>query len=453
MKTKLVGITALLVTLGIGWGGVQTHAQTLAVHKDLGNTTALVQSVAPNKELTSSKDYFASKTKELPQSITLPSSTLKRSTIAEDTYGTNTKPDEALFIQTGQAYQGYITTEGESRWFYTQVTTPAKLTSFLSVVNSAAIDYDLSLYYLNEETSQIQQVAFSTKGPTQYEQLSHIAKAGYYFIRVSSYQGADTTNPFTVFTVTSDSYDANEPDDNPWLAKDRGAAPFVSTQNIDNSFDEDWTKVTLTAQSKMNLRLDNTSTYGTYQLQLFNANLVSQGTLAQNTNGQVTLPAGTYYIQVLAPSTFDLTTPYKLSVNYQTADISRVVISDITTDGGVYGFINYGQGNKWRVKNNIVITGRALDATGNPVGNAIVTTNITTILNNKVISGTATTDATGHFTMPVSINNPGVGQYTFQSSRYRHYYDIVRIQFFNNGKQLNSDISTLYHFAYEIYTG
>lgn len=453
MKTKLVGITALLVTLGLGWGGVTTHAQTPAIHKDLGVTTPLVQNVAPNNGLNNSKDFLTIPKSELSQSITLPSSARSFSAVADDTYGTNTTPDQALFIQTGQAYQGYIAAEGESRWFYTQVTNPAKLTSFLSVVNSAAVDYDLSLYYLNEETSEIQQVAFSTKGPTQYEQLSHIAKAGYYFIRVSSYQGADTTNPFTVFAVTSDSYDASEPDDNPWLAKDKGSAPFVSTQNIDNRFDEDWTKVTLTAQSKMNLRLDNASAYGTYQLQLFNANLVSQGTLAQNTNGQVTLPAGTYYIQVLAPSTFDLTTPYKLSVNYQTADVSRVAISNITTDGGVYGFINYGQGNKWRVKNNIVISGRAFDATGNPVANAIVTTNITTILNGKVIPGTATTDASGNFTMPVNIDNPGVGQYTFQSSKYRHYYDIVRIQFFSNGKPLNSDISTLYHFAYEIYTG
>lgn len=453
MKAKFIGITALLLTVSMGWSGTQTYAQTPSVHKELGATIPLVQSVAPSTSLTASNNSFSTKQNALSKSIAIQSPVRQYSAVAEDTYGTNTTPDQALFIQTGQAYQGYIAAEGESRWFYTQVSSPAKLTSFLNVVNSASIDYDLALYYLNEQTSTIEQVAFSTKGPTQYEQLSHIAKAGYYFVQVSSYQGFDTTNPFTLFNGLSDSYDSNEPDDNPWLAKDKGATSFISTQNIDNSFDEDWTKVTLTAQSKMNLRLDNTSAYGTYQLRLFNANLVSQGTLAQNTNGQVTVPAGTYYLQVLAPSNFDLTTPYKLSVNYQTADVSRVTVSDITTDGGVYGFIDYGQGKMWRVKSNIVITGRALDATGNPVGNAIITTNITTVLNKKVITASATTDAYGNFIMPVYINNPGVGNYSFQSSRYRHYYDIVPIQFFNNNKQLTSSISTLYHFAYEIYTG
>lgn len=55
MKKKLVGITALLVTLGISWGGITTHAQTPAVHKDLGATSPLVKNVAPNNELSNSK--------------------------------------------------------------------------------------------------------------------------------------------------------------------------------------------------------------------------------------------------------------------------------------------------------------------------------------------------------------------------------------------------------------
>ncbi|CUB24721.1 hypothetical protein BN2127_JRS7_02608 [Bacillus subtilis] len=50
----------------------------------------------------------------------------------------------------------------------------------------------------------------------------------------------------------------------------------------------------------------------------------------------------------------------------------KASITNISTDGGVYGKINYGQGQFWRVKYNITISGKLLDQNGQPVPNAPV---------------------------------------------------------------------------------
>ncbi len=373
---------------------------------------------------------------------------LAAATATDNTYGSNTSPDTAELISTNTTISGYIDQQGGARWYYTNVTSSLKLTAFLST-GTSNVDYDLTLYRLNPTTSTLEQVSYSAKGAGQYELLSQLTTPGYYFISVTSYQGADTTNPFTLFTTLSDSYDQNEPDDNPFFAKDRGTTPFTSQQNIDNLLDEDWTKITLNAQSKVNLRLNNTSSNGSYVIQLWNANLQNLGSLTQNADGQITLPAGSYYIQVYAPSTFDISTPYTLSVNYQNAAITRVAISEITSDRGVQGFIDYGYGKKWRVGYNITVKGRAFDATGNPIGNGLVTVGVQTRVGNNTVAVNGTTDSLGYFSIPMSIG-PAAGQYTYRGPVSTHYFDIIPIVFLSNGKQLTADINSLYHYAYSI---
>ncbi|MBE7898975.1 carboxypeptidase regulatory-like domain-containing protein [Paenibacillus polymyxa] len=370
------------------------------------------------------------------------------SAVTYDVY--NTTPDGAIFIKSGNSSQGYITAEGESRWFFTRVETPNKLTVFLNPGASTTTDYDLHLYKLDESTGTLNKVSYSTKGAGQYEQASYVAGTGYYFILVQSYKGFNITQPFTVHSIQSDSYDSSEPDDNPWFAKDRGSATFSSSQTIDNILDEDWSKINVPSDSTVRLNLNNTSAYGEYRLDLYDANLTSLGYLSQNTTAQIKLSAGEYYIRVIAPSKFDLTTPYTLTVSYQNADVARVITSNITTDGGVYGFMNYGYGQKWRIKNNITISGRAFDAQGSPVANAIVTTRIIVTINNKVFTASGTTNEQGYFTIPVSGLTSAAGKYSFYNGVSTHYFDIIPIDFYSGGKLLNSDINSLYHFAYQI---
>lgn len=361
----------------------------------------------------------------------------------------NTSPDGAIYIEPGTQTSGYITAEGESRWFLTYVDSPLKLTALMNP--GAAVDYDLSLYKLDEATGTLNRVSYSQRGSGQYEQLSHVAGPGYYFVLVQSYVGSDTVNPFTLYLGVSDTYDANEPDDNPWFAKNQGSTTFSSRQNIDNFLDEDWTKISLPRSAPVRLLLNNTSAYGVYRLDLYDGNLGSLGYLDQNTQGQVQLPAGDYYIRVWAPSSFDLTTPYTLSVSYQAADVARVSINNITTDGGVQGFIDYGYGDKWRIKNNITISGRAFDASGNPVANAPVTAALRVTINQQIFQASTTTDSLGYFSISLNNLTPAAGNYSYYNNGLSiHYFDIIPIVFFSGDKQVTANINSLYHFAYQI---
>ena len=394
---------------------------------------------------------------EMDEKVLLNSSHNRLFSITDATYSNsataatydNTTPDGAIYIAPGTQTSGYITAEGESRWFLTNVDSPLKLTALMNP--GAAVDYDLTLYKLDEATGILTRVSYSQKGNGQYEQLSHVADPGYYFVLVQSYVGSDTVNPFTLYVGLSDSYDANEPDDNPWFAKNQGSKTFSSSQNIDNFLDEDWTKISLPRNAPVRLLLNNPSAYGEYRLDLYDANLNSLGYLGQNSQGQVQLPAGDYYIRVWAPSSFDLTTPYTLSVSYQTADVTRVSISNIASDGGVQGFINYGYGDKWRIKNNITISGRAFDASGNPVANAPVTAALRVTINQQIFQASTTTDSLGYFS--VSLNNltSAAGNYSYYNNGLSiHYYDIIPIVFFSGDKQVSANIDSLYHFAYQI---
>ncbi|WP_322903168.1 carboxypeptidase regulatory-like domain-containing protein [Paenibacillus campi] len=450
MKFKSLRVVAL--TMAIGIAGISPSA--LAQSSSVANSFSKQQSELPlathvqpvtvrNEKTVSTQNIPLS---HLPAQHSLFAANML-ATATDNTYGSNTSPDTALLIQsstTPTAVSGYIDQQGGARWYYTNISSALKLTAFMTV-SQANLDYDLKLYRYNETDSTLQLVSYSSYGAGHYELLSQVATPGYYFISVTSYQGADTSNPFTLATVLSDSYDSSEPDDNPYFAKDRGAA-FVSQQNIDNVLDEDWSKITLTKETTLNVRLNNPSANGDYVVYIKDANLQNLGSLKQNQLGQITLPAGSYYTQVYAPSKFDLTTPYTLSVG---PAISRVAVSEITSDRGVQGFIDYGQGKKWRVGYNIVVKGRAFDKTGNPVASGIVSVKVQTRVGNSVFEQNGTTDSLGYFSIPLSIG-AAAGQYTYRGPVSTHYYDIIPITFSNMGIQLNADINSLYHYAYSI---
>ncbi|GGI99044.1 carboxypeptidase regulatory-like domain-containing protein [Paenibacillus hunanensis] len=447
MKLKFVGMAALALSIGMAGMNPGAMAQSSSGTAAFPKNQTL-QPLAAQVQPATVHNSKSAPAQHIPLSDVASARSFAAVTATDNTYGSNTSPGTAEEISTDTTIPGYIDQQGGARWYYTNVTSSLKLTAFLST-GTSNVDYDLALYRLNTATSTLEQVSYSSKGAGQYELLSYLATPGYYFISVTSYQGSDTTNPFVLFTTLSDSYDQNEPDDNPFFAKDRGTAPFISQQNIDNLLDEDWTKITLNAQSKVNLRLNNTSSNGSYVIQLWDANLQSLGSLAQNADGQITLPAGSYYIQVYAPSTFDITTPYTLSVNYQNAAIARVAVSEITSDRGVQGFIDYGYGKKWRVGYNITVKGRAFDATGVPVGNGIVTVGVQTRVGNNTVVVNGNTDSLGYFSIPMNIG-PAAGQYSYRGPVSTHYFDIIPIVFLSNNKQLNADINSLYHYAYSI---
>ncbi|WP_068775904.1 hypothetical protein [Paenibacillus sp. FJAT-26967] len=364
----------------------------------------------------------------------------------------NDSPGSAATVVTGAVYSDKISEASGQRWYVLQTNSPGKLTAYLQTVQSASVDYDLYLFRYDPATSQLVEQEVSSYGPGSNEQISRIAPAGIYFLAVDAYAGFDAVNPYYFTVVQSPVYDAAEPDDNIWHAQLKTDSFTVNQQTIDNTLDADWFKLTVTASKKFHINLSNTAAGTNYQLQIFNQNLGSVGSVNQNTNVDASLGAGTYYLRVVSLNSSNASAPYTLAFNeFKTP--TQVNIQSITSDPNIDAGarINYGQGNKWRVQNYMTVTGLAQDASGAPAFNAPVTVLIQTKLNNQVYSASTTTSSTGSFSVTISGIQPAIGQNMFTGYASYHYYDIIPFQVYSNGNQLVSNDSSLYHFGYSIY--
>ncbi|MFS0838517.1 Ig-like domain-containing protein [Paenibacillus sp. 1P03SA] len=365
----------------------------------------------------------------------------------------NNNPNNAAQVVTGAVYSDKITEADGQRWYVFQTTAPGKLTAYLQTIPSASIDYDLHLFRYDPATSSLVEQETSSYGPQSNEQISRIAPAGIYFLAVSAYTGFDANTAYYFTVVESASYDTAEPDDNIWHAQQTTDSFTVSGRTIDNSLDADWIKYTVTAAKSFHIKLANSAPGTTYQLQIFNQNLGSVGTVDQNKDVDGSLSPGTYYLRVVSLNSFNASVPYSLTFGEFKAPASVDIVSiksDPNVDAGQR--INYGEGNKWRIQNYLTVTGLAKDASGAPAFNAPVTVYIQTKLNNKIYSGTGTTSSNGTFSVTISGIQPAIGQNAFYGYASTHYYDIIPILFYSGGTQLSANDSSLYHFGYSIYS-
>ncbi|MGE6226271.1 Ig-like domain-containing protein [Paenibacillus chitinolyticus] len=364
----------------------------------------------------------------------------------------NNNPNNAIQVVTGAVYADKITEEGGQRWYVFQTNNPGKLTAYLQTIPSASIDYDLHLFRYDPATSSLVEQETSSYGPQSNEQISRIAPAGIYFLAVSAYTGFDANTSYYFTVVESPSYDAAEPDDNIWHAQQKTDSFTVSGRTIDNSLDVDWIKYTVTAAKSFHIKLANSAPGTTYQLQIFNQNLGSLGTVDQNKDVDASLTPGTYYLRVVSLNSFNATVPYSLTFSEYKAPASVEIVSiksEPNIDSGER--INYGRGDKWRIQNYMTVTGIARDASGAPAYNASVSVFIEALRNNQLYSGTAVTDSNGRFTLTINGIQAASGRYAYSGYVSTHYYDIIPMWVYSGGTQLNANDNSLYHFAYSIY--
>ncbi|WP_051287414.1 Ig-like domain-containing protein [Paenibacillus taiwanensis] len=383
----------------------------------------------------------------LPQSI---SSELAPTTPA----ALNDNPNTAIPVVTAAVYSDLISEANGQRWYTFQTTTPGKVTVYLQTVQNAAVDYNLHLFRLDTTTYSLVEQETSSYGPQTNEQISRIAPAGIYYVAVNAQTGFDATNPYLFTIQESPVYDSAEPDDNVWRAKPLTDSFNLQQQTIDNVFDEDWVKLTVTAAKSFRINFTNSAPNTNYQVQLFNQNLQSLGTINQNSDVLGSFAQGTYYVRVLSLSSYNAAIPYKLTFTEFKAP-TQVEITYVSTISDINAGqrINYGEGYKWRFKDSITITGIAKDASGAPAFNAPITVAFLTKLNNKVYQAQTTTSANGIFSVTISGVQPAIGQYSSHVTVSRHYYDIVPLQVYYNGAALSANDTSLYHFAYSIWTG
>ncbi len=235
---------------------------------------------------------------------------------------TNHDPNNAIYIGLDTVYSDVLTEEGQSNWYYVYVPTAGKLTAFVQTLPNVNIDYDLTVYKYNLSTGMLEAPVYSQYGPAMDEQLSSIVQPGYYFICVNSYSGFDALNPYYFIIQYSQSYDSAEPDDNILQAPQKTGSYFSVNQTLDNQFDVDWMRISLSTAKSMFITLGNVASPCVYKMDIFDSNFNGLGTLSQNTNGLISLQAGTYYFRVRSQSGFG--SGYTLTVNQVANSISSI---------------------------------------------------------------------------------------------------------------------------------
>lgn len=364
-------------------------------------------------------------------------------------------PVNAVLLSNGVEHANYASTTGEKHWYRIDSTITQKITARLEGPSIAAVDYDLRLYRYDVASGSLIKTSESLNRATALEQASLIASPGTYYVEVASVSGLDTQNPYRLTYVTSLSYDSSEADDSPWQAPSLpvSTAMTLTNRTKDNAWDEDWNRISLSRDSTLLISLiqndDRSIPFGQQYLQIFDSTLELKHRLPVRAFKLVSLPAGAYYLNY--PGT-GAGTGYSLRFADKTPlPASRIQVNDIATDGGVYGFINYGQGTKWRVKQNITVTGTAYSSANQVVANAQITIEIRPTGSTMSIRAAGTTDANGLFSIPFALPSAS-GYYSYNNGISRHYYDIIPFKAFSSNVSISANITDLYHFAYSVYT-
>jgi hypothetical protein len=158
------------------------------------------------------------------------------------TDGLNDDPNYAYWLNPNTGYQESLSPQGASRWFATQISAAAKLTTLLDM--PSGVDFDLQIYKLNGST--LNMVGASSAGAGVREVSKYMAAAGTYYIRVLSYSGTGT---FQLYNLAAYGYDSYELNDTAATATQLGSlvtsANVTATGNIDDYYDEDYYQVTV----------------------------------------------------------------------------------------------------------------------------------------------------------------------------------------------------------------
>lgn len=360
----------------------------------------------------------------------------------------NDSASNAYGIEINNAYTDIMTNEGGERWYVFQNSFIQKLTAILQAPNSPNVNYELYLYKLNEENGDLNFVAGAAYG-VGTENLSAIGEKGYYLLKVKSVQGFDTENPFVFKVISSDKYGANEPDDNFWQVKNYANSLSVE-DTIDNDFDEDWSSLKLASDANGTLSFQNSSTKGTYQVQVYDQTLSLVATLNKNDTLNKKFPAGTYFMRVLSLSGSDPDATYKLNFVNKDSIITSATVTNIITDGGWnQNPYDRGLGVAWAVKNHMTVVGTAYNQYGKPVANQPIAAGVVCSIGNTVCQQTGYTDANGNFSIDI-ILRPAAGNYAFNTDISTQYYDIIKFAMVSSNGSITTNIKFLYHHAYTV---
>lgn len=358
----------------------------------------------------------------------------------------NTDINNAEAITVNSMNYDMIAEAGQQRW-YLFWSDAGKLTLDLTAPDSTNVDYDVYLYqYSDDDGGTVTLIDGSENNNSADEHVARMIEEGVYFVLVNGYSGYDANHSFRLGVGYSNNLDSAEIDDH-FNASTAVSVPFSVTGTIDNAYDHDYIKFTVTEESKMAFSVVNNGSSGNaYRMNLYNGAGISLGYVPEGYQGTVTLSAGNYYARMYATAYGgDDTSTYTVTGTIEEIPASAARVN-VTKAGDA--FIDYGYGKFWRISNSAVVTGTAYDASGYPIANANIEIQVDVVPGNTTRVASGTTDSQGNFSINLYLGY-GLGQNKYDSGVSYHYYDIVPIRFYSNGTRITSNISYIYHFAYQ----
>ncbi|RDU23846.1 hypothetical protein [Anaerosacchariphilus polymeriproducens] len=226
----------------------------------------------------------------------------------------HTTPDTAIYLDS--SYLSKLITDSASdteNWYYFNMSSKNKISVILEQPSDG--DYDIYLYQYKEDGT-LSLISYSIYGGSSMENLSAVGEAGYYFLRVVPVKAAANENVTYRFMIAPiATYDSCEPDDIPDFATEY--TDYINTNNtIDNGYDEDWSKLTVSSDGTYLVSLSNIPAESTYNIYIYDASFNGLGNMScsANKSGSISLGTGSYYICVASEKGFNAAASYNLKV-------------------------------------------------------------------------------------------------------------------------------------------
>lgn len=239
----------------------------------------------------------------------------------------NTDPNYAYIITNGSVIQGTIENANEFRWYAFVLNVTSKYSIWLQMVST--LDADLYIFEYDSTTGQLGLIGGSaTDGAGVAEFSTDVLTAGIYFVAVSGYESTGNF-AFAYCESTADvEYEVNDT---------LSSATTISlstdiTGVIDNPYDFDFYKFTLTAPTIVRYSISSTDDYVlAYAGSTGSAPTIIDGTL-------IKMPAGTYTFAVYSPTgSYSTSSTYTINFNKigEYADESVVPLRAISEPAGI----------------------------------------------------------------------------------------------------------------------
>lgn len=220
----------------------------------------------------------------------------------------------ALYLDS--SYMGVAlsdTANAYENWYFFNMEDKNKISVVLEQPSDG--DYDIYLYQYHDDGT-LTLVSYSIYSGTKMENISAVCESGYYFLRVVPDTAATAADAVYNFLITLiDQYDSCEPDDIPDFAVEY--TDSINVKNtIDNTFDEDWSKMTITSSGTYIISMSDIPEGNTYNVYVYNASFdfLAGMSCDKNKVGTVSLSVGDYYICVASASGYSAVQNYNLKV-------------------------------------------------------------------------------------------------------------------------------------------